>query len=295
MADNLLEKIKAVKDTLPKRQRMLCEYICDNVFEVSTLTINELAKQGGVGTTTVIRTMQTLGYESYIQFKNELQEIAVDQAKVSYNVFLATYWDSMRNPGKEKGAGDISSIPSMVMVCESMMKRINDPQFLQQLLKGVELIRKADKVYVLGLRGSYPLSMYMEMQLAQHKIPLSNLGDRPDLIYDRLVDMTEEDLLVAIALNPVAELTVRAVDICRDRGIPILMITNSTSNSFLEGSAAAISLDFGTFVTSVPVIVAIELLCQEVGRRSIEVTTERLQMIEKLMQQYGVVAWRRED
>lgn len=290
--NNLLEKMKEMKDGLPKRQRLLCEYICENVFEVSTLTINELAKQANVGTTTVIRTMQALGYDSYIQFKNELQEIAVGQVKTSYNAFLATYWDSMRYQNADQVLEKVSSIPAMATVCEALINRMKDPQFVQSIKQGVGLILSAQKVYTLGLRGSYPLALYMDTQLVQHGINVFPLSDRPDFLYDRLAEMTEQDLLIAIGLSPVTELTVKAIDICHKRNIPIVLITSSSENSSFEKASAAINIGFeNIFVTSVPPVAVIELLCQEIGYRTIEVTTTRLQRIEKLMQQYDVSVW----
>ena len=60
MEKTLLDEIMTLKDVLPKKQRILCQYLALNYERVGVMTVAELARAAGVGTTTVMRLVQTL-------------------------------------------------------------------------------------------------------------------------------------------------------------------------------------------------------------------------------------------
>lgn len=52
-----MNKIVAIKESLPKKQRQLCDYILKNYQSIGLITIKELAANAKVGISTVIRTI----------------------------------------------------------------------------------------------------------------------------------------------------------------------------------------------------------------------------------------------
>lgn len=54
MEKTLLDEIMTLKDVLPKKQRILCQYLALNYERVGVMTVAELARAAGVGTTTVM-------------------------------------------------------------------------------------------------------------------------------------------------------------------------------------------------------------------------------------------------
>ena len=73
MKRTILDQIIEIKDVLPKKQKALCNYLVLNYGKVGIMTVAELAENAGVGTTTVMRLIQMLGYDSYLSFKKELR------------------------------------------------------------------------------------------------------------------------------------------------------------------------------------------------------------------------------
>ena len=72
MSNTILENILNVKDVLPKKQRILFNYLAINYERIGVMTVAELAKDAGVGTTTVLRLIQNLGFDSFPAFKRAL-------------------------------------------------------------------------------------------------------------------------------------------------------------------------------------------------------------------------------
>ena len=73
-----------LKDVLPKKQRILCQYSALNYERVGVMTVAELARAAGVGTTTVMRLVQTLGYDSFSAFKRTLADVVLLKNTSSY-------------------------------------------------------------------------------------------------------------------------------------------------------------------------------------------------------------------
>ena len=73
MPGTIVDHIIEIKDSLPKKQKQLCNYIVLHSGEAGMMTVAELAQQAGVGTTTVMRLVQYLGYDSYNCLKRDTQ------------------------------------------------------------------------------------------------------------------------------------------------------------------------------------------------------------------------------
>ena len=96
MEKTLLDEIMTLKDVLPKKQRILCQYLALNYERVGVMTVAELARAAGVGTTTVMRLVQTLGYDSFSAFKRTLADVVLLKNTSSYRrstPSAAACWD----------------------------------------------------------------------------------------------------------------------------------------------------------------------------------------------------------
>src|SRR6056297_3362845 len=73
----LFSKLRDALEKAPKQQKKVCHYILENYQEVSFMTVQLLAEKAGVSTATVIRTVNRLGYSSFILFQKQLHELII--------------------------------------------------------------------------------------------------------------------------------------------------------------------------------------------------------------------------
>ena len=85
MSNEILDTILNIKDVLPKKQRTLCNYLALNYEQIGVMTVAELAENAGVGTTTVMRLVQTLGFDSFSSFKRALVNASLLKNTTSYH------------------------------------------------------------------------------------------------------------------------------------------------------------------------------------------------------------------
>lgn len=246
------------------------------------LTITELAEKADVGSATVSRMVHSLGYNSYNKFKNDLREHALSQAETSYK----TYWSMYQEKTKTGG------IPEELDACGKVISSLNNPLYIAQLERAAAMILSANRTYLLGLRSSALIASCLEYQLSEAGIPVFSLSRDPELIFDRVLDMTSEDLLLAVGIKPITKKTMDVLRVCHNRGIPALIITYSNSET-LSGLASHLinTNTFGCPLSTVPLIITAELLSREVSRRNGEKNQDHYQRLEQLSRENQIQIW----
>ena len=72
-----INKIVDIKESLPKKQRQLCDYISKMYQSIGLITIKELADNAKVGISTVVRTINALGYENFNDLRKDIYDESV--------------------------------------------------------------------------------------------------------------------------------------------------------------------------------------------------------------------------
>ena len=70
---DLLSRIQENFSSLTNSQRIVAEYVGDNLNSLAFMTLDELAYRIGVSTTTVIRFARTLGYSGYSDMQQAIR------------------------------------------------------------------------------------------------------------------------------------------------------------------------------------------------------------------------------
>ncbi|SFD90473.1 DNA-binding transcriptional regulator, MurR/RpiR family, contains HTH and SIS domains [Lentibacillus persicus] len=257
---NLKESLKEIQVSLPKKQKKLCHFIINNIDQVSTMTIQELSDKSGVGTTTILRLINKMGYKKYPHFKN-------DVIKYNFNTKDDTWWhlkksleemDDAKNSLIKVGKSSIEDI-------ESIMKEYDAEEY-DTFLK---LLLNAENVHFLGMRTSKSLALYFEMMLRGILDNLNQLSLNSDFIYDESLKFKEGDVLMVIALSPYSKQTIDFVTYCRDHmNINIAVITDLETCPLIQTSDAhLIAKQSNDRYSIVPAITLMESLIIDLGKR----------------------------
>ena len=105
MGNEVLEQIIKIKDAVPKKQRILCNYLALNYEKIGVMTVAELAENAGVGSTTVMRLVQLLGFDSYTTFKKALAQESLLKNKTPYRKIA--FVKSLNQALKREGFTDV--------------------------------------------------------------------------------------------------------------------------------------------------------------------------------------------
>lgn len=265
--DALIEK----SDQLPKKQKALCYDIIENYREVNVLTISELAKRNQVGTTTVLRLVQSVGYKSFQDFKRSLQEYALAST--------VDKWTYLKNSFREDIKNDHTLPNSIHELVQALNETVNDDN-IQHFSKTVELLIKAKKIHVLGVRVSKIAALYFDVILTSFNTKVNQLSYDNEFVFDRILQFDKGDIMVIFASSIMTKRTIEAIKLCHELEHKIVIITDllpcpasSYADVVLQAKPSKNRFSI------IPILAIVEALIIEIGKQT---SGESINNLEKI-------------
>ena len=154
MGNEVLEQIIKIKDAVPKKQRILCNYLALNYEKIGVMTVAELAENAGVGSTTVMRLVQLLGFDSYTTFKKALAQESLLKNTTPYR--------RLRHGISVLGDGERDTFHMAIADGIQVLENLCTPSNISQFEAAIQLMLESDQLYILGMRSSKALALYFE-------------------------------------------------------------------------------------------------------------------------------------
>lgn len=280
--DNLLDKLNKIQDDLTIKQRMLCKYIVQNSKTVYLMPIGELEEKSGVGRATVMRLLNTLGYESFIEFKRDLNEacnISFEADKVS-NPF---FWSRT----EDKISGSLAEcLEESIALMQSTAAETDPTQFSRI----IDLLMSAQKVNVLGLRASNPIAKYMAYQL-RYFVDAVDLSENESMIFDWIFRCQRGELLLLISSNPSTVTSIRVAQLCRERDMPVIVITDKPDATVLNYATnyICVSRSNSSRLSILPHMLVLEAIINELGVRMAPVSVRTVDQLNQFLLEQKVI------
>jgi DNA-binding MurR/RpiR family transcriptional regulator len=271
-----INKIVDIKDSLPKKQRQLCDYILKNHQSIGLITIKELASNAKVGISTVMRTVNTLGYENF----NDLRKDIYDESFPTESRW--TLKNSITDIQKEGG-----SVSTLVQVWKESVNLLNkslDSNLMENFENAIDFIVKSSYINVLGTRPYKATALYFELLLGEFYPRIRQLGHDTEVIYDRILQFEKDEVLVVFAFEPYTNRIIEAVKLAYELGHSIILITDHISCPIISYASVTLKVEVSEEQFSViPIIALLDALVIEIGKRSSEESIKKLKRLEKTL------------
>ncbi len=280
---DLFSRLRRGAEAFPSQQQLVCGYIIGHYQEVAFMTVEELGQASGVSPATVVRTVARLGYESYHDLLQEIQEMLIS-TRTSLWWQIEKSWDYRENPEFESGGRVLSEVARQNV--ESIQRSLS-PLLLENFAKACDILKGARKLAILGLRSSRGAALIcysLFNQFLDNVLLPDHAGS--DEMYADLVDLDGNDALLAISVGGphFACRTLEAVDFVHGQGVPVVLITTDMA------CPAAPSADVLLHVVAteghyslVPVLTVVDALVVELGHHYRDSAIKKLRTLEKLL------------
>ncbi len=211
---------------LSKGHKKLVQYISANYDKAAFMTASKLGEKVGVSESTVVRFATEMGFKGYPELQKELQQMikskltAVQRMEVSSNLIGED--DAI----KKVLNGDIDLI-------RHTLESVSESEFK----KAVEMINKARKIYILGVRSSAALAsfLYFYLNPVFENVVLVDTTSGSEM-FEKMFRINEDDVCVAISFPRYSKQTINALRFINDRGTNIIAITDSAVSPIAEFS-----------------------------------------------------------
>ena len=235
-----IRQILTKVNSLNGAQKRLGHYLQNDSSALLLSNVRDLAQAVGVSKATVVRFAKSLGYKGFPDFKREIQK-------------------EMR--GKLRAAARMEETFAEIGDDENIFAKLikRDIQLLQETLqaasfpdfhKAVEIIWRAQTVFIIGLNASMALAYLLHFRLVRVKKDARwiFLTGGTSLV-EQLAFMNPSDVLIAIDFLQVPREVQAALQHAKKVGAPILGITDFPSSAIAKAADVCLYAKRGLHTT----------------------------------------------
>lgn len=278
--EDVFSRLRMGIEDLPSQQKQICAYLLENYQKAAFYTVEELAKESKTSPATVVRVVKRLGYGSYKELIEKFQAIVT-----STN---SSVWWELEQVIDDKN--ECINEPTLSWVSRDTVDGIKNSltrQLMDSFDNAVDLILNAKKIGIVGMRSSRCVAEFLHFmlnQLAHNAFLLGATG--ADVVYDDLLNMKNEDVLVAVSLGGphFVMLTQEILASAKDMGIPSVLITNEMSNPAINNATVTLCVGRTKYHYSIAqALVLSEALTTEFALKRKSSAKKKLKQLEDIL------------
>ncbi|GEN24407.1 (Fe-S)-cluster assembly protein [Halomonas cupida] len=220
--EELEARITADYPSMSRRLQQTARFLLDHPQEVAFATVARLAQDAAVTPSTLIRFANSCGFKGFSEMQQLFRSRLVDE--------LPNYTERIR--AVRSATGETPDSTQLLWefaeanrdALEQLPGRI-DPKGLEQAL---DILDEASAIHVLGARRSFVVANYMTYALHHIEKPAFLVNGLGGMYGEQIRAIGQQDALIAVSFSPYAEESLLATEQARSRGVPTVVITDSS-------------------------------------------------------------------
>ncbi|MEC5162630.1 MULTISPECIES: MurR/RpiR family transcriptional regulator [unclassified Janthinobacterium] len=244
--DKLMQHIADEYDALSRQLKVIAQYVEKHRASLMLERISDIAGACDVQPSAIVRFAQRFGYSGFSEMQDVFRQAYTEQASATPN-YQQRIRKLIDTRDDKISVGDMTRefVGASRDGLDDLAAGLDDAQ----LEAAVTLLQKADNIYVVGVRRSFPIASYIAYALehtAKRVHLVSGLGG---MHREQMRSIRGGDVAIAISFAPYGKETQQCARLAHDNGAKVLVITDSklaplarTADALLtvtEGSAFA--------------------------------------------------------
>ena len=221
----LRAEIVARHDQLSPRLRQVAAYVLDHPNDMGLETLAVIAERCQVQASTIVRFAKAFGYDGASQmqrlFRNELIN---SNPSPSYAERIRQF-NARTGEARNLSPHELMEefVTSSIMALDHMKEEV-DGQLLE---RAVEALVTASSVYLIGLRRSFPIAVYMAYALRHVGRPVHLIDGLAGMLTEQSSMLASGDVLFAISFRPYAKETAAVAAHAKAAGACVIALSDS--------------------------------------------------------------------
>lgn len=214
---DLLDLIQQSYSKMSKGQKAIADFIKSQYEEAVFMTAAKLGETVGVSESTVVRFAGCLGYDGYPQFQNALKD------------WVKAKWNLVQKIGAKYA--NSSQLDVLREVLTSDMEKIGETLQMidsDSFQTAVDVILKAEHVYIVGIRSCEPLADFLSfyLQMIRGNITLLRTNSVSEM-FEQMIRINHQDVMIGISFPRYSMRTLKAMEFANDRNAKVIAITDN--------------------------------------------------------------------
>ncbi|HAT32466.1 MAG TPA: MurR/RpiR family transcriptional regulator [Janthinobacterium sp.] len=222
--DKLMQQIADEYDALSRQLKLIAKYIEQHRASLMLERISDIAAACEVQPSAIVRFAQRFGYSGFSEMQDVFRQAYTNQATAAPNYqqrirkLIATHDSAI-------SAGDMTRefVSASRAGLDDLAAGLDDAQ----LEAAVTLLQKADNIYVIGVRRSFPIASYIAYALEHTDKRVHLVTGLGGMHREQMRSVRARDVAIAISFAPYGKETQQCARIAHDNGAKMLVITDS--------------------------------------------------------------------
>ncbi|MCB6185337.1 MurR/RpiR family transcriptional regulator [Leeia sp. TBRC 13508] len=244
-AEQLMSRIANEFDTLSKQLKVIAKYIEQNRQELVLAKISDIANACDVQPSAIVRFSQRFGFTGFSEMQAVFRtDFAASQKSVPATNYRQRIRQLIATQPQELGVGDMTR--EFVAACQAGLDDLSSGLNDKELEKAVELLAKAENIYVLGVRRNFSIASYIAYALQHTNKRVHLINGLGGMYREQIRSIREGDVLIAISFTPYAKETRYCVRAAHQHKAKALVITDSQLSPLSRYAHALLTVKEGT-------------------------------------------------
>ena len=256
----ILENLEAPNFKVTKSDKILIEYIKNNIEDVFYKPISQIAKESNIGEATITRFSKKMGFSGLQDFKvtlaQEISSLSKNRNIINSNIENN---EPVIDTAKKLLATNISTLESTVDIING-----------SEIHKSAQLIINAKRIYFIGIGYSGIIAQDSNYKFMRIGLNCLSFDSSHTMIMMSSI-MQKGDLVIAISHSGETEEIIKTVEMAKQNEVDIISITKkkesslkSTSDIHLEYISEETLLETGSISSKLAQIFLIDLIYTQV-------------------------------
>jgi DNA-binding MurR/RpiR family transcriptional regulator len=219
--ENLRARIVASSNELPKKLAQAAHYALAHPDDIALGTAASIAEAANVQPSTLVRLAQQLGYRGFSEFQAAFRDRLKIRAS-SYEERLIQL-----ESGGPTASPEAALLTGFISAARQSLDGLSSTIDAGEFAKAVHLLAKADTLYLVARRRSYPLAAHMAYAFGRLRIK-TILADSASHIDDELIAAAgPNDAAIICSFSPYAPGSIACASQFVAQNVPYVAITDS--------------------------------------------------------------------
>ena len=271
---DVAENIRLEMERMTRSEHCVAVFALGHMNDVAFFTLDELARQTDVSTTSVLRFCRRLGYDGFKQFQQAVRADLKGSPDLM-DKFQRTTDRSVENTLWAQ------TVQKGIQCIQQTFRELS----IAQIEDTVQRLARARRVYTFGMRESEALASYAYSRLLTVRGNVFLYRDGYCGNVETLLDVNEEDVFLIFLFHRYTRQTLQLLEILKHRGVQVILITSPPVETVTRYAAVLLPcrVDGGGIKNSAlaPICLA-DYLCNAVAVADQEAALARMKESEAL-------------
>jgi len=226
----LQQQIRTRYDQLSKRLQQVASYVLENNNSLAFDTIAVIASQADVPPSTLIRFAKAFEFSGFNEIKKLFRKDLIEET-ASYTDRARLFKETEANPTNLQNLATrekpLHILQEFARVNSEAMNQLAVQTPEHQLTLAVDILSKAENIYIIGLRRSFSTAAYLTYALRHVERRAFLIDGLGGMFNEQFSMVGPNDAVVSISFSPYATETVTLSEAAAKAGAKQIIITDS--------------------------------------------------------------------